>query len=155
RARDAPIPCRPRYHKKMSTCPTTDFGSRQKSEHPEAVQEAAELFMEHGCVLLKGVLGQDYVAQLHRAFVDTYRQYLEDREFTDALNVGTKRTQVTVAIEGPFNSPQLYANDSMLPVLKLVLGEQFIIGSFGAVVSLPGAPNQHSHRDHPNIYELS
>jgi len=111
--------------------------------------------MEHGCVLLKAVLGRDYIAQLHRAFVDTYAPYLEDREFPDALTVGPKRTQVTVAIEGPFNSPQLYANDFILPVLKLVLGEQLIVGSFGAVVSLPGAPNQHSHRDHPNIYELS
>ena len=139
----------------MSTCPTTDFGSRHDSERPEAVQEAAELFMEHGCVLLKSVFGQDYIAQLHRAFVDTYRPYFEEREFPDALSVGTKRTQVTVAIEGPFNSPQLYANDFILPVLKVVLGEQLIVGSFGAVVSLPGAPNQHRHRDHPNIYELS
>ena len=61
-----------------------DFGSRPHSEHPEAVQEAAELFMEHGCVLLKSVLGHDYVAQLHRAFVDTYHSYFEDREFPDA-----------------------------------------------------------------------
>jgi ectoine hydroxylase-related dioxygenase (phytanoyl-CoA dioxygenase family) len=70
------------------------------------------------------------------------------------LNVGAKRTQVTVAIEGPFNSPRLYANDFILPVLKLVLGDELILGSFGAVVSLPGAPDQHAHRDHPNIYEL-
>lgn len=138
----------------MATCPTIDFASRPKPEHPEAVQEAAELFREHGCVLLKGVFGRDYIAQLHRAFVDTYRSYFEDREFPDALNVGNKRTQVTVAIEGPFNSPQLYANDCVLPVLRLVLGDHLIVGSFGAVVSLPGAPNQHSHRDHPNIYEL-
>ena len=131
-----------------------DFGSRPASEHSEAVHEAAELFLEHGCVLLKSVLAPDYIAELHRAFVDTYQPYLEDREFPDALNVGTKRTQVTVAIEGPFNSPRLYANEFVLPVLKLVLGEQLIVGSFGAVVSLPGAPNQHSHRDHPNIYEL-
>jgi hypothetical protein len=39
-----------------------DFASRQDSERPEAAQEAAELFMEHGCVLLKSVLGRDYVA---------------------------------------------------------------------------------------------
>ena len=76
----------------MSTCPTIDFGSRQNSEQPEAVQEAAELFIEHGCVLLKSVLGQDYIAQLHRTFVDTYSPYFGDREFPDALNVGAKRT---------------------------------------------------------------
>ena len=139
----------------MSICPTIDFGSRQNSERPEAVQEAAELFLEHGCLLVKRAFGQDYIAQLHRAYVDTYYPYFQDREFPDALNVGAKRTQVTVNIEGPFNSPQLYANDFIFPVLKLVLGEQLILGGFGSVVSLPGAPDQHTHRDHPNIYELT
>jgi ectoine hydroxylase-related dioxygenase (phytanoyl-CoA dioxygenase family) len=59
-----------------------------------------------------------------------------------------------VDIKGPFNSPQLYANDFILPVLKLVLGDQLILGGFGSVVSLPGALDQHAHRDHPSIYEL-
>ena len=104
---------------------------------------------------IKSALRPEYVAQLHRAYVDTYHDYFEDREFADALNVGTKRTQVTVDIEGPFNSPQLYANASILPVLKLVLGDQLILSGFGSVVSLPGAPDQHRHRDHPNIYELT
>jgi hypothetical protein len=77
-----------------------DFGSRHDSERPDAAQEAAELFMEHGCVLLKRVFGQDYIAQLHRAFVDTCYPYFEDREFPDALNVGAKRTQVTRLARG-------------------------------------------------------
>ena len=111
--------------------------------------------MEHGCILVKRAFDQEYIAQLHRAYVETYYSYFEDREFSDALNVGDKRTQVTITIEGPFNSPQLYANDVILPVLKLVLGEELIMGSFGSVVSLAGASDQHTHRDHPNIYELS
>jgi len=141
--------------RKMSICPVLNLGSQQNPERSEAVQEAAELFTEHGCLLLKAAFSPDYIAQRHRAYLDTYRPYLEDREFSDALNVGEKRTQVTVAIEGPFNSTQLYAHDFILPVLKLVLGEQLILGGFGSVVSLAGAPDQHMHRDHPNIYELT
>ena len=139
----------------MSICPTVDLGTRPNSERLQAVHEAAELFMEHGCILVKGAFDEEYIAQLHRAYVETYYPYFEDREFSDALNVGDKRTQVTVAIEGPFNSPHLYANDFILPVLKLALGDQLILGSFGSVVSLPGATDQHTHRDHPNIYELT
>jgi hypothetical protein len=138
----------------MSLCPTIDLGARHQVQRIEAVHEAAELFIEQGCLLVKGALDRGYVEQLHRAYLDTYHSYFEDREFTDALNVGDKRTQVTVDINGPFNSPQLYANDFILPVLKLVLGEQLILGGFGSVVSLPGALDQHTHRDHPNIYEL-
>src|SRR6266498_3151072 len=139
----------------MSTCPTVDLGSRPNSERLAAVHEAAELFLEHGCILVKGAFDLDYIAQLYRVYLETYSPYFEDREFSDALNVGDKRTQVTVAIEGPFNSPQLYANEFILAVLKLALGDEFILGSFGSVVSLPGARDQHAHRDHPNIYELT
>lgn len=138
----------------MTTCPAIDFGAVENSKRPDAVQEAAELFLEHGSLLVKRAFSLDYVGELYRAFVDTYRAYFEDREFPDALNVGGKRTQITVAIEGPFNSPQLYANPFILPLLEVVLGDQLILGSSGAVVSLPGAPHQHAHRDHPNIYEL-
>jgi len=141
--------------RQMSTCPTIDLGARQPSEHLPLVQEAAELFVEHGCLLVRRALDPDYVARLHRAYLETYHPYFEDRDFSDALNVGDKRTQVTVEIEGLFNSPQLYANAFLLPVLKLVLGEELILGGFGSVVSLPGAAEQHAHRDHPNIYELT
>jgi hypothetical protein len=41
---------------------TIDFASRPSSERPEAVQAAAELFIEHGCVLLlESVLGRGSV----------------------------------------------------------------------------------------------
>jgi hypothetical protein len=139
----------------MSVCPTIDLGARHESERPQVLQEAFELFREHGCLLVKGAFEPGYIAQLHRAYLDTYHPYFEDREFADALNVGGKRTQVTVDIKGPFNSPTLYANDFILPLLKLVLGDQLILGGFGSVVSLAGAPDQHAHRDHPNIYELT
>ena len=139
----------------MSTCPTMDFGSRPDSERAEAAQKAAELFLEHGCLLARSVFGAGDIAELHRAYTATYHAYFEDREFPDALRVGDKRTQVTVAIEGPFNSPAIYANEFVLPVLKLLLGDELILGGFGSVVSLPGAPDQHMHRDHPNIYELT
>jgi len=141
--------------KQMSAFPTIDLGARHESERPQLFQEAAELFLEHGCLLVKGVFDQDYIAQLHRAYLDTYHAYFEDREYSDALNVGNKRTQVTVDIKGPFNSPRLYANDFILPLLKLLLGDQLILGGFGSVVSLPGAPEQNAHRDHPNIYEVT
>ncbi len=139
----------------MLTCPVVDCGSRSYAENPEAVQECVELFLEHGCLLAKQVMSAGYVADLHRSFLESYPQYLVDRDFADALNVGDKRTQITIDMAGPFNSPDVYANPYVLPMLKLILGQELILGGFGVVVSLPGAAEQHLHRDHPNIYELT
>src|SRR5262245_9929592 len=102
----------------MPMCPATDFSSGSNADRPEAVQEAVEMFMEHGSLLIKRAFGPDYVGELHRTYVDAYRAYFVDRDFADALSVGNKRTQITVDVAGPFNSPELYANPFILPVLK-------------------------------------
>lgn len=137
----------------MPTCPTVDFGAQQGDTLPQAQSRGADLFIKHGCLLARNVFSPAYVAQLYDAYAENYQLYFQDRAFPDALRVGDKRTQITVDIKGPFNSPQLYANPCIFPVLKTLLSERMIVGSVGSVVSLPGAQDQHVHRDHPALFE--
>jgi len=46
----------------------------------------------------------------------------------------------------------LYANDKLLPILRALLSDEMILGSVGSVASLPGAGQQHIHRDNPLIF---
>ena len=41
------------------------------------------------------------------------------------------------------------------PLLKYLLSDSMILGSMGAVSSLPGAQLQHHHRDHANIFDTT
>jgi phytanoyl-CoA dioxygenase PhyH len=133
--------------------PTIDLGWRRTAPRARALTTTAQLFLDHGSVLIRGAFSPAYVRQLHRTFVDGYRAYFRDRHFPDALTVGDKRTMVTVEVRGRFNSPRLYANPVILPVLESLLGRHLIVGGLGAVVSLPGARDQHVHRDHPHIFD--
>jgi ectoine hydroxylase-related dioxygenase (phytanoyl-CoA dioxygenase family) len=67
--------------------------------------------------------------------------------------VGDKRILVPVEVSGLFNTPHLYANPFVFPLAQDILGEECILGSFGAVAALPGAEDQHTHRDHPFLFQ--
>jgi len=60
---------------------------------------------------------------------------------------------ITVDIEPPFHTPTLYANPFVIPILVDSLGIELVLNSFGSVVSLPGAPAQNVHRDHPPLFD--
>jgi ectoine hydroxylase-related dioxygenase (phytanoyl-CoA dioxygenase family) len=93
------------------------------------------------------------VGDLHDAYGAAYTNYHHDREFADALAVGDKRTMITIAVDGPFNAPALYANPMMFPVIAKLLGDDVILGSFVSVTSLPGSLDQKSHLDMPLLFE--
>ena len=58
-----------------------------------------------------------------------------------------------VKIEGIVNNPALYANNILTAVLQGLLGSDFVIDSFGAIVSLPGAEVQNLHTDSPPLFD--
>ena len=118
----------------------------------ETTQTAADLFNVHGCLRIKSVFAPGQIRSLHSAFVEKYSTYFENKLFDDALSVGDRRTMVTVAVEGPFNSSRLYANRLIVTLMKRLLGQYLTLGSVGAIVSLPGAKNQQIHRDLPPLF---
>lgn len=102
--------------------------------------------------MLPGLFTPEYVAGLHRAYVRRYRKYFHDRDHSDALRVGVKRYMITVGLRPPFNEPGLYAPPLLLPVIRKILGAECVLAGFGSVVALAGAPDQHVHRDHPDLF---
>jgi hypothetical protein len=116
------------------------------------VREAAAKFHNSGVLLLHNAFPAAFVDRLHGAYISRYSAYFDDVEYADALKVGDKRFMVTVEVEGPFNSPCLYANPGVFAIIKQLLGENCVLGSFGSVVSLPGAAEQRIHRDHPGLF---
>ncbi len=133
------------------------------------LKEGADLFLQHGCLVLRNAFEPQVIGELHAEFVAGYshyfraigrtnglaagyRHYFRDIAPSGALAVGHKRMQITVRVEGGFNSPEFYANHRIFALLKYLLGDTMIMGSMGAVFSLPGAASQRQHRDYPIIY---
>ena len=94
------------------------------------------------------------------AFVDALRGEFE-RQFPDleadppgdVKTVGERRLQLAVRLTGPFLSPSLYANPALLAFAREALGDDVLIDSLAVVTALPGARQQHLHRDHLDLFE--
>jgi hypothetical protein len=142
----------------VQAAPTVDLANLPAGasmQSSTALQEAARLFLEQGCVVLRNAFDAGVIQRLHDEFSASYHRYFHDQQFDDALRVGDKRTMVTVRVEGGFNSPDIYANPRTFGLLKYLLGDALILGSVGAVCALPGAQWQHQHRDHANIFDTT
>lgn len=90
------------------------------------------------------------------AFIDTlHEEYL--RQFPDSASagapyVGERRIQLAVKLKGPFVEPALYGNRQVLELAKAALGDDILIDNFSMVSALPGAPDQHLHMDHADLF---
>jgi hypothetical protein len=52
---------------------------------------------------------------------------------------------ITVDLAPPFDQRELFANSWLFPVLSVAFKGDFVLGAYGVVSSLPGAPRQHVH----------
>jgi hypothetical protein len=123
---------------------------------PYTVAQAAVLLRAHGCLQIDGLFPTAEIERYRAAFLRRYRRFLRGeagRIYPDALMVGPGRYMITVRVQPPFSTPALYANPLVLPIVRRLLGPECILGGFGAVAALPGAGQQHLHRDHPALFD--
>jgi Phytanoyl-CoA dioxygenase (PhyH) len=113
----------------------------------ETIEHASRRFRIDGALILDEIVDTALIAQAKRAFGEAYARYLDGDKHDDALTVGGRRLQITVDLEPPFDDPRLFANPWLLPILNAALDEDFVLGAFGVVCSLPSAPAQHRHCD--------
>lgn len=135
--------------------PRLSFSKTELSQgvpDPEKVRDAVEKFRKAGVLVIDNLLPPELIDSLNSAFTARYKRYFAEAVQSDALQVGDRRKMVTVAVEGVFNNPLIYANPLVMPIVETILGEKFILNGFGAVVSLPGSKEQHIHRDYPGLF---
>ena len=114
---------------------------------------AWQVFASKGVLVIENAFAPEFIASLRKEFMADYAKHLLDRETDETLKVGDKRILVPIEIVGLFNTPQLYANPFVFPLVQDILGEECGLGSFGSVTALPGAEDQHVHRDHPFLFQ--
>lgn len=140
---------------KPGILPTVRLSSREKRNgtiEPESLQLCNSLFRQHGTLLLKNVFDQDLLRRCHDTFVDRYRAYLKDTTHSDALRIGDKRFQVTIDMQAPYNSPELYGSGLIVPLMQQLIGKNCILGCFTSSMSLPGSEDQRLHKDHKDLF---
>lgn len=111
--------------------------------------DPAQQLVERGFITLDHVFAVDAIDAL---LAEYRRQFPDIEREPDQYPVGERRIQVTMKMAGPFLSPSLYANPLVLEIVQAVLGPDLLIDNFSLVCALPGAPEQHEHADHPDLF---
>ena len=109
-------------------------------------------FREAGVMLFEDILSGAHVERLLDAYAARYARYHRDVDHRDARRVGDARHMITIGVSGAFNDPAVYAPPPVMPVVRGLLGEDAILGSFVAVTSLPGSADQEAHLDTPPLF---
>jgi len=128
---------------------------------PETESAAVAAFHEHGCVLLRGALPvtiveamhADYLAQFGAMGAAGMRAAAAEAPPNRLLEVGGARYDITPRMIGTFGRPEVFANPALLKILRQLLGRGMQLSNFTMVVSHPGAPQQHAHRDCAHLFD--
>jgi len=116
------------------------------------LDKAARCMRMDGALILEDIVNPALVIEAREAFIQKYDRYLDGQKHDDALSVGDRRLMVTIDIEPPFDGRELLANSWLLPVLRATLEDDFVLGAYGVVCSMPGAPRQHIHQDGGDLF---
>jgi hypothetical protein len=115
-------------------------------------QNAVNFFRLNGYLHIEDAIPEDLIDAVRDSLINGISMNEDKTQIAGGFEVGPRRFMVPVKIAGKFNDSSLFANPALLSLMPALLGQDFVIDSFGAVVSLPGADKQHIHRDSPPIY---
>jgi hypothetical protein len=117
-----------------------------------SVRECGKALRVDGALVLDQIADPELITRARVEFLAEYAAYLDSPPPADALIVGDQRIQVPVRMRGSFADASLFGNPFVLAALRAALDDDVIIGNYGVVVSLPGAPEQHLHRDGGELF---
>ena len=126
----------------------------------ESERGAHAAFREHGCVLLRGAFPRPVVEGMFNEFIARYGSLDAQRMQNEAakpppnryLRVGDSRYEITLHVSGALGALDVIANRLLLRFLNPLLGEDMLLSGLTAVVSYPGAAQQHIHRDYRHLF---
>jgi len=113
---------------------------------------AEQLYRQYGALILNDVFDRSLINRCHQQFQAEHLPLLESEQSAEQARSGTRRVRFSLATSGEFNSPDFYANDFVMRLVKRLLGPDLIIGSQMALAVLPGAREQQGSIYHRALF---
>lgn len=129
----------------------SEFDAQQLDD--ATVGAADEMFRRHGAIWLENAFSPGFIQSLADAYDEQYTSKPIAKLKRKHAVVGDERLMITIKIQSPFNSSDLFASPLLSPILQSLLGPGYVLSSFGSVVTFPGADAQPIHFDHPPLFE--
>jgi len=126
---------------------------REANEFSSAtLEKALRCLRSEGALVAENIVDPALIREAREVFLQRYALYLDGQKHDDALQVGDRRLMVTVDLESPFEHRELLANPWLVPILSAAFDDDFVLGAYGVVASLPGAQRQSVHQDGGDIF---
>ena len=116
----------------------------------KSLHTARSLFEIHGYLKIENVFTREFVQTLAE---ELFAQIDGNSISEEGAQIHRNRYIVPVRLRGSFSNPAFYANPILLSLFRSLLGPDCILHSLGAVISLPGATEQHIHSDYGPLFE--
>ncbi|MFT5487565.1 MAG: ectoine hydroxylase-related dioxygenase (phytanoyl-CoA dioxygenase family) [Paracoccaceae bacterium] len=113
---------------------------------------AAGRFTEAGVMVLKDLLLAERISALQNAYAAQCGDITHRSSGDHIKEVGDKRLMISLAVSDAFAAPDTFANPVALSLVGALLGDDFILGSYVAVTSMPGAKAQRLHADQEGLF---
>ena len=120
---------------------------------PETLALLVEQFKLHGGVQLDEVFEPAFIARLQKHFEQKYGRHFHDGHHPHTLRTGDKRYMLTLELDEAFGDAALVASGLLMPFVRSLLGDDCIMTTYTAVISLPGAKDQLMHKDFSPLFE--
>ena len=120
---------------------------------PDTLALVVEQFERHGAVQLDEVFEPAFVARLQAHFEQKYGRHFHDGHHPNALRTGDKRYMLTLELDELFGDAELVASGLLMPFVRSMLGDDCIMTTYTAVISLPGAKDQLMHKDFAPLFD--
>lgn len=122
-------------------------GSSMPGGAAGAREELLAGFRRDGYLVIGGVLPQERIAGLLGHLHREYPGHVGADKPDDFFKVGKRRIVAPVRYAAPFDCADIVTHPLLSDLLAAILGDDYVLEAFGVISSLPGAEEQHVHRD--------
>ena len=114
---------------------------------PDLLNSCLAQFQRDGFLVVKDVFDRQRVRELLDSLHREHPEYLGQGEPEDHYEVGNRRFTAPLRYAPPFDCRDFITHPLVDGMLRVLLGTSYVIEAFGVISSLPGAQEQHVHRD--------
>ena len=109
------------------------------------LQRSRQEILSDGFCIIRDLLPPDVIDACARAFEPILEAHMD--EIREKPNRGPNRHFIPLPFQPPFANPVLYENETILAVVRSLIGDDAVIGSYASDTPLQGSIHQELHGD--------
>lgn len=125
------------------------------AERQAWIDDALACIREHGALVVRNAIPQSVIAAVNAEFRIRHDVHMApgQTKLFRRFQSDPLRAQVPTAVAGPVANPEFFAPPSIVALARELVGEDFVIGDMGVVISHGGATPQEAHRDSSPLFD--